>query len=76
MSRHMDRIRRESIEQYGPEPADALEALAHVVKVYADEHDSRLMIEATNNIYGQGVRTGLTIGDLREIAGRLGVAPS
>ncbi|WP_333758811.1 hypothetical protein [Streptomyces sp. ISBFB 2968] len=75
MSRQMDRFRREAMEQYGDEPADALEALTHVLKVYADEHDSRLMIEATNGIYGNGVRTGLTIGDLREIAARLGVAP-
>lgn len=71
MSRHMDRIRREAMEQYGDEPADALEALAHVLKIYADEHDSRLMIEATNNIYGPGVRTGLTMGDLRAIAAQL-----
>ncbi|MGX1254175.1 hypothetical protein RKD48_006686 [Streptomyces ambofaciens] len=75
MSRHMDRIRREAMEQYGDEPADALEALTHVLKVYAGEPDSRLMIEATNNIYGSGVRTGLTIGDLRKIANRLGVNP-
>lgn len=74
MSRHMDRIRREAMEQYGDEPADALEALAHVLKVYADEHDSRLMIEATNNIYGQRVRTGLTMGDLRQLADRLGLS--
>jgi hypothetical protein len=69
----MDRIRREAMEQYGDAPGDALEALAHVLKVYADEHDSRLMIEATNNIYGQGVRTGITMGDLRELARRLGI---
>lgn len=75
MSRHMDRIRREAMEQYGEEPTDGLEALGHVLRVYADENDSRLMIEATNNIYGQGVRTGLTIGDLRDIASRLGVTP-
>jgi len=71
MSRSMDRIRREVMEQYGDEPADALEALAHVLKVFADEDDSSLVVEATNNIYGQGVRTGLTMGDLREIAARL-----
>jgi len=71
MSRSMNRIRREAMEQYGDAPADAIEALTHVLKVYADEPDSRLMIEATNNIYGQGVRTGLTMGDLREIATRI-----
>ncbi|HEY9371883.1 hypothetical protein [Streptomyces sp.] len=71
MSRHMDRIRREAMEQYGDAPADAAEALAHVLKVYADEPDSRLMVEATNGIYGDGVRTGLTMGDLRALAARL-----
>ncbi|MFJ7998976.1 hypothetical protein ACIQ7D_17770 [Streptomyces sp. NPDC096310] len=72
MSRHTDRIRREAMEQYGAKPASAVEALAHVLKVYADEPDSRLMVEATNGIYGDGVRTGLTMGDLRALAARLG----
>jgi hypothetical protein len=67
----MDRIRREAMEQYGDAPATAAEALAHVLKVYIDEPDSRLLVEATNGIYGDGVRTGLTIGDLRELAARL-----
>ena len=70
MSAAMDRIRREAMEQYGDAPATPEEALAHVLAVYADEPDSRLMIEATNGIYGQGVRTGLTIGDLRALATR------
>jgi hypothetical protein len=68
----MDRIRREAMEQYGDAPATAEEALAHVLKVYADEPESRLMVEATNGIYGDGVRTGLTMGDLRDLADRLG----
>jgi hypothetical protein len=67
----MDRIRREAMEQYGDAPANAAEALAHVLAVYADEPDDRMVIEATNNIYGQGVRTGLTMGDLRELAARV-----
>lgn len=71
MSRAMDRIRREAMEQYGDEPADALEALAHVLKVYTDEPDGQMLIEATNGVYGDRVRTGLTLGDLREIAARL-----
>lgn len=71
MSRHMDRIRREAIAQYGDAPATPAEALAHILAVYADEPDTRLMIEATNGIYGDGVRTGLTMGDLRALAARL-----
>jgi hypothetical protein len=67
----MDRIRREAMQQYGDAPANAAEALAHVLAVYADEPDSHLMIEATNGIYGDGVRTGLAMGDLRTLAARL-----
>lgn len=63
----MDRIRREAIEQYGDAPTSPTETLAHVLAVYADEPDSRLMVEATNGIYGDGVRTGLTMGDLRAL---------
>ncbi|MGW1784887.1 hypothetical protein ACWCQQ_38155 [Streptomyces sp. NPDC002143] len=71
MSAAMNRIRREAIAEYGDAPATPTEALAHVLRVYACEPDDRLMIEATNGIYGQGVRTGLTMGDLRAIATHL-----
>ena len=69
--RTMNQIRREAMEQYGDAPANAAEALADVLAVFADEPDDRLMIEATNGIYGQGVRTGLTMGDLRALAANL-----
>ncbi|MEU7240279.1 hypothetical protein [Streptomyces sparsogenes] len=71
MSRAMDRIRREAMEQYGDAPATPIEALNHVLRVYADEPDSRMVMEATNNIYGDGVRTGLTMGDLRALRAKL-----
>jgi len=71
MNRAMDRIRREAMDQYGDAPANEVEALAHILAVYADEPDGRLMVEATNGIYGDGVRTGLTMGDLRALATRL-----
>ncbi|PZT70180.1 hypothetical protein DN402_31675 [Streptomyces sp. SW4] len=67
----MNRIRREAMEQYGDAPSTAVEALAHVLKVFDDAPDDRLVIEATNGIYGQGVRTGLTSGDLRALAAKL-----
>lgn len=50
-----------------PEPSTPAEALAHVVAVYKDEDDARLMVQATHNIYGDGVSTGLTTGDLRAL---------
>jgi len=71
MSAAMDRIRRETIAQYGDAPATPDEALAHVLTVYAGEPDTRLMVEATNGIYGQGARTGLTLGDLRALAAEI-----
>lgn len=71
MSAAMNRIRREAMDQYGDAPATPAEALAHVLAVYADEPDNRLIIEATNGIYGDRVRTGLTMGDLRDLAARL-----
>lgn len=71
MSAAMDRIRRRFIAEHGDAPATPAETLAHVLAVYADEDDDRLMIEATNGIYGQSVRTGLTLGDLRAIATRI-----
>lgn len=67
----MDRIRRETIEQYGDAPTTPLEALDHTLAVWADEGDDWLMVEATNGIYGNGVRTGLTMGDLRALRAAL-----
>jgi hypothetical protein len=54
-----------------PQPTTPEEALAHVVAAYADAPDDRLMIEATRNIYGDGVVTGLAMGDLRTLLERL-----
>lgn len=71
MSAAMDRIRRRTIDQYGPKPTTPAENLAHLLAVYADESDDRLMIQATDGIYGDGVRTGLTLGDLRALAAQL-----
>jgi len=71
MNPAMDRIRRRVREQYGPAPTTPTEALAHVLKVLADEPDDALMVKATDGIYGDGVRTGLTLGDLRALAAQL-----
>jgi hypothetical protein len=69
MSRYMNKFRQEAIAQCGPEPSNATEALTHVLAAYSDENDARMMVEATNGIYGEGIRTGLTIGDLRALGG-------
>ncbi|RNG31354.1 hypothetical protein [Streptomyces botrytidirepellens] len=67
MSRTMDRIRREAIEQYGDAPATPAEALDHVLAMFADAPDDWMVLEATKGLYGDGVRTGLTMGDLRDL---------
>lgn len=54
-----------------PEPSTPEKALAHVVAIYEGEDDARMMVQATHNIYGDGVTTGLTMGDLRALAARL-----
>ncbi len=54
-----------------PQPTTPEEALAHVIAVYADEDDARVMVQATHNVYDDGVTTGLTMGDLRALAARL-----
>lgn len=46
---------------------DAVENLNHVLALYADDEDDRHVIMATQNVYGDGVWTGLTMGDLRRI---------
>lgn len=50
-----------------PQPTDAMSSLAHVVDVYDGTEDDRVMVTATHNVYDDGVTTGLTMGDLREI---------
>jgi hypothetical protein len=57
----------EAVEKYGPAPANPIEALAHVIAVWDGEPDSRMVLDATSNIYGRGVRTGLTLGDVRAL---------
>jgi hypothetical protein len=71
MSQAMNRIRSDVQAQYGPAPATPVDALAHVVKVFAGQPDDLLVVQATSGIYGDGVRTGLTLGDLRALAARL-----
>lgn len=63
----MRKRQAETIAKLGPAPTTPAEALAHVVKVYADTPDETTMIMATSNVYGDRVRTGLTMGDLRAL---------
>ncbi|MEV5595996.1 hypothetical protein [Streptomyces sp. NPDC052496] len=62
-----DRDRHAFIDRH-PELATADEALTHVLELFADLPDDRLMIQATSGMYHPGVHTGLTMGDLRELS--------
>jgi len=63
--RRINRMAREAVERH-PEPGkDPIERLQHAVAMFENEPDNDWAIVATSNIYGQGVRTGLTWGDLR-----------
>jgi hypothetical protein len=67
----MYRIRQETIERLGPEPTTPTERLTHTLRAHAEQDDTWVVVEATNNVYGDGVRTGLTLGDLRALHARL-----
>ncbi len=66
-----DQFRRDAIKTYGPPPATPDAALAHVLCAFAQQPDEEFVVVATNGIYGDGVRTGLTFGDLRAIQRQL-----
>lgn len=71
MSHSQEQFRRDAIKTYGPPPGTPEQALAHVLCAFADQPDDRMVLQATSNIYGDGVRTGLTMGDLRAIQHQL-----
>ena len=60
---------REEFRAAHPDPSDPV---AHTLSVYAGEPDEAFVIVASGNIYGEGVRTGLTWGDLRRLAAQNG----
>lgn len=57
-----------------PQPTTPLQSLQHVLAVFDDAPDDRRIMTATSNIYGDGITTGLTMGDLRWIAAHLTAA--
>lgn len=54
--------------QGAPDLSTPTARLRHVVDIYdVQGGDDRLLVTATSNVYGSGVSTGLTWGDLAEI---------
>ena len=65
------RTHREAVEEYGEPPTNPVEALNHVLAVYADQPDERVFVTATTNVYLDDPWTGLRLGDLRALAAAL-----
>jgi hypothetical protein len=56
-----------------PHPgSDPIARLRHTLDIYVDQPDGEWVTVATSNLYGDGEKTGLTWGDLRAIAERMG----
>lgn len=56
-----------------PEPPneDVLQRLRHTLHKFHAEPAEWMVLRATHNVYGEGVTTGLTLGDLRQLEERL-----
>ncbi|MFI8932546.1 hypothetical protein ACIG3E_33400 [Streptomyces sp. NPDC053474] len=70
------RIQQETIERLGPKPNTPLERLRHTLAVHAETPGDQVVVEATDGIYGDGVRTGLTMDDLRALAAQIKERPA
>lgn len=68
----MHREDHEFISQHPHPGTDPIARLRHTLDVYADRPDDDWVTRATSGIYGDGEVTGLTWGDLRAIAERIG----
>lgn len=62
------RTLQETIDQIGPRPSNLMERLEHTLRVYEDTSDNERLVTATHNVYDRDVWTGLTWGDLRDLA--------
>jgi hypothetical protein len=67
-----DQFIRDAIRRGGPQPTDPVSALRHVLALH-EASDEDMAVDGTYNVYGKGVETGLTFGDLRAILVRLDV---
>lgn len=63
----MNSLRRETLAKHPVPPTTPLEALVHVLAVYEELPDDRVVIDATRNIYPKAPWTGLRLGDLRSL---------
>lgn len=69
---NIEQHRAQVREQYPHPGDDPIARLRHTLDMYTEVADAHFAVQATHGIYGRGVTTGLTFGDLRAIAKRLG----
>jgi hypothetical protein len=61
----------DQIKDLWPDPPESLrERLEHFVDSWPDVPDQTVVVMATSGVYGIGVLTGLTMGDIRTLASR------
>ena len=59
-------------DQHDEPGTDPVERLRHTLAIYEGQiTDDEWVIRATSNVYGPGVTTGLTWGDLRALLAKL-----
>lgn len=66
-------MNEEQVLQSWPKPPeDAIGKALHVLDAFDECGDDMQVVTATSNVYGRGVVTGLTLGDLRELVEMIG----
>lgn len=66
----------DDIRDLWPDPPDSLrDRLQHFVDCWPHVPDSTVVVMATSGVYGTGVMTGLTMGDIRTLASREALGP-
>jgi hypothetical protein len=63
----MNDLQRRTLAAHPTPPETPLEALAHILAIFADEPDEMVVITATTRIYPEAPWTGLRLGDLRRV---------
>lgn len=71
MTDMMSQLKRDTLARCPEPPTTPVEALDHVLALSEDASGDRVVMEGTSNIYGKGVRTGLTLDDLRRVKSEL-----
>jgi len=55
------------LDMVGPKPTTLRERLNHAIHVYKDAPNDMQVLLCTSNVYGRGVKTELTLGDIRDV---------